>query len=239
MDARLVVRLARNQAEITAFQALRYRIFYEEMSAVAGPRTAMLARDCDDFDSICDHLLVIDLSRGRGMVVGGYRLLRSSVARRRGGFYTAAEYDIAALAARPGEMLELGRSCVHAGYRRGAVIQLLMRGIAAYIDRHRIGLIFGCASLPGTDPQDLALPLSYLAHNHLAPPNLRTTALADRYVEMKRMPHGAIDPRTAISALPPLIKGYLRAGGMVGDGAVIDAQRISHKFRRRYQRHDA
>lgn len=229
---RLEVRLARDGAEIAAFQALRYRVFYEEMSAVADPRAATLGRDFDDFDDVCDHLLVIDhgpkdngRDEGRDeVVVGGYRLLRASVAAARGGFYTATEYDIGTLATGHGEALELGRSCVHAAYRHGTVIQLLLRAIAAYVKRYRIGLIFGCASLPGTDPDALALPLSYLAHNHIAPRELRPVALADRYVEMKRMAPGAIDARAALGALPPLIKGYLRAGGLVGEGAVIDRQ---------------
>ena len=222
------------------------------MNAVAAPRTAALGRDFDDFDDVCDHLLVIDHGPEgdgqAGAVVGGYRLLRASVAAARGRFYTAAEYDIAALAARRGEALELGRSCVHPAYRYGTVIQLLLRAIAAYVERHHIGLIFGCASLAGTDPEALALPLSYLAHNHLAPSDLRPVALADRYVEMKRMAPEAIDARAALNALPPLIKGYLRAGGMVGDGAVIDHQFgtvdicmviesdcVTDKFRRRFQ----
>jgi putative hemolysin len=82
--------------------------------------------------------------------------------------------------------------------------------------------MFGCASLPGTDPDSLAVPLSYLYHYHLAAPSLRPRALPDRYVEMCRLPRGVLDPARALSGLPPLIKGYLRLGGFVGDGAVID-----------------
>lgn len=244
----LEVRLARDQSDIAAFQALRYRVFYEEMSAVADRRTAAMGREWDDFDHVCDHLLVIDHGLDHGAVVGGYRLLRGAVAEARGGFYTAAEYHIDTLVAGPAEVLEMGRSCVHAAYRHGLVIQLLLRGIAAYVADHRIGLIFGCASLPGTDPEALALPLSYLAHNHLAAPELRPTALAERYVEMNRMAPEAVDHRAARAALPPLIKGYLRAGGSVGDGAVIDHQFgtvdvcmvidtacVTDRFRLRYQ----
>ena len=32
------------------------------------------------------------------------------------------------------------------------------------------------------------------------------------------------DPRNGSNSLPPLIKGYIRVGGFVGDGAVIDPQ---------------
>ena len=124
----------------------------------------------------------------------------------------------------PGEILELGRSCVDPAYRQRPAMQLLWSGIAAYVSHYGIALMFGCASLPGTDPDALALPLSYLHHHHLAPLGLRPRALADRYVEMGRLDRQAIDRRRAVAALPPLIKGYLRLGGFVGDGAVIDEQ---------------
>ncbi len=114
----------------------------------------------------------------------------SFAARRRtalGGFYSAGEFDIARLVAYPGEILELGRSCVDSAYRQRPTMQLLWGGIAAYVFYYDIALMFGCASLPGTDPDALAVPLSYLHHHHLAPPGLRARALAHRYVEMNRL----------------------------------------------------
>jgi putative hemolysin len=168
--------------------------------------------------------LVIDHARGTGAeaVVGTYRLIRRDVAASRGGFYSAAEYDLGKIPDHPGEILELGRSCTDASARSGSVARLMWRGISAYVFHHRIELMFGCASLHGTDPDALALPLSYLHHFHRAPPELRMRALAERYVEMERMAKDAIDPTRALALLPPLIKGYLRLGGFVGDGAVID-----------------
>jgi L-ornithine Nalpha-acyltransferase len=222
----LQVRLAGSAADIDAAQALRYRIFYEIMGAAPLPDMAQQRRDYDRYDQICDHLLVLDHSRGRGAdaVVGTYRLIRRQVAARFGAFYSAAEYDIAALIAYPGEILELGRSCVDAGYRARPVMQLLWSGIAAYVFHYDIALMFGCASLPGTDPDALAAPLSYLYHHHLAPPALRARAVAERFVDMRRLDPAALDPLRTLAALPPLIKGYLRLGGFVGDGAVIDQQ---------------
>jgi putative hemolysin len=128
------------------------------------------------------------------------------------------------MVAYPGEILELGRSCVDASARNLPTMQLLWRGIATYVFHHQIALMFGCASLPGTDPDALAVPLSYLYYHHLAPPALRPRALAQRYVDMRRLPPSAIDPAKSLAELPPLIKGYLRLGGFVGDGAVIDQQ---------------
>ena len=247
----LEVRLAESAADIDAAQALRYRIFYEKMGARPLPGMESERRDRDQFDQICDHLLVLDHSRGAGLdaVVGTYRLIRRDAAARLGAFYSAAEYDIGPLIAYPGEILELGRSCVDAGYRARPVMQLLWSGIAAYVFHYEIALMFGCASLPGIDPEALAVPLSYLYHHHLAPPALRARALPDRYVEMRRLDAPAIDPMRTLAILPPLIKGYLRLGGFVGDGAVIDEQfnttdvcivvktdLVTEKYTRHYER---
>jgi putative hemolysin len=222
----LAVRLAEGPSEIAASQQLRYRVFYEEMGAEPTPDMARTRRDVDRFDEVADHLLVIDHARGAGpqAVIGTYRLIRRSAAQRIGRFYSAEEYDISTMVAYPGEILELGRSCVDVSARNRPIMQLLWRGIAAYVFYHQIDLMFGCASLPGTDPEALAVPLSYLYYHHLAPPALRPRALASRYVDMRRLPTNAIDPAKALAELPPLIKGYLRLGGFVGDGAVIDQQ---------------
>ena len=222
----LGVRIAAGPAEIDAVQALRYRVFYGEMGASADPETARSQRDRDAFDEIADHLLVVDHSIGPGPegVVGTYRLIQREAAQRLGRFYSADEYDIGPLVRFPGQVLELGRSCVDAGYRSRIAMQLLWRGIAAYVFHYQIDLMFGCASLPGTDPDAVGLELTYLYQNHLAPPALRPRALPHRFVEMRRMRIDDLDPRRVMAQLPPLIKGYLRLGGFVGEGAVIDTQ---------------
>lgn len=224
----LEVRLARSAAEIREAQRLRYRVFYEEGAAVAGAKTKLLRRDTDAFDSICDHLLVIDHDRPRGtsLVVGTYRLLRQSVAERHRGFYTAAEFDIGRLLAQHPSLnfLELGRSCVLAPYRNKRTVELLWHGCWSYVLRNRLDVMTGCASLEGTDPDALTLQLSFLHHFARAPEDWRTQALPHRRVEMDRMPKDAIDPRAALRLLPPLIKGYLRLGAWIGDGAAIDPQ---------------
>ena len=218
----LQVRLARNAMEIDAAQALRYRVFYEEMGAQPTAEMAAQRRDFDRFDAECDHLLVID--HARGAVVGTYRLIRRGIAARLGGFYSSSEYDLGTIPDYPGELLELGRSCTDAPARSGPAAKLMWRGIAAYVFHHNIELMFGCASLAGTDPDALALPLAYLHHFHRAPPPLSARALPDRYVAMDRLAKEQVDAAQAQALLPPLIKAYLRLGGFVGDGAVIDRQ---------------
>ena len=165
----LEVRLAETETEVEQAQRLRYRVFYEEMSAVPSPAMRAVARDFDRFDDVCDHLLVLDRAQheedGRPLVVGTYRLMRDVGAARVGGFYTSSEYDIAPMLAgfpRGTRFLELGRSCILKSYRtRPATMQLLWRGVMTYVARFSIDLMFGCASLQGTDPDQLAVPLSY------------------------------------------------------------------------------
>ncbi len=222
----LGVRIADTAAEVDAVQALRYRVFYDEMGARADAATAASRRDVDEYDAVADHLVVVDHDLGDGPegIVGCYRLIRRPAAAKVGRFYSSAEYDVGKLIARPGEIMELGRSCVATDYRTRGTMQLLWRGIAAYVLLHRVDLLFGCASLPGTDLATLAPQLTYLARNHLAPEEIRPRALAERYVAMDRLPPDAVDSRRALNDLPPLIKGYLRLGGFIGDGAVLDEQ---------------
>ena len=220
----LHVRLAETEAEVDAALALRYRVFYEEMAARPSAEAARLKRDADDFDPHCDHMIVLndDLGAGPGAVVGTYRMLPRAGAARVGRFYSAAEYDIDRLVAEPGEILEMGRSCVDAGYRTRSTMQVLWRGVSAYVLSNGIDFLFGCASLHGTDPHAMAMPLAYLHHNHLAPERYRPVAVRDRYVDMALVPADRIDRKAALRDLPPMIKGYLRLGGTIGDGAVID-----------------
>ena len=222
----LEVRLAEDRDEIEAAMALRYRIFYEEMAARPTPEIAARGLDFDRYDEVCDHLLVVDNDQlgAENRVVGTYRLIRRAMAAQVGSFYSESEYDITQLKEYPGEILELGRSCVHASYRTRGTMQLLWKGIADYVWKYDVALMFGCASLPGTDPKAHAVALTYLYHYHLAPPRLRARALDHRFVEMRALDPATINPRKALTELPPLIKGYLRLGGFVGDGAVIDHQ---------------
>src|SRR5664279_5889510 len=223
------VRLAQTAAEVRQAQKLRYRIFYQEGSAIPNPGRLFARRDVDSYDAFCEHLLVLDHSvrdrhQGKPAVVGTYRLLRQALAEEYGGFYTSSEFDIGGLLARHKHLqfLELGRSCVLAPYRNKRTVELLWHGIHGYVLQNRIDVMIGCASLEGTDPRQLALPLSFLHHYARAPEAWRARALPERYIEMNRMSKETIDPKAALRALPPLVKGYLRLGAYIGDGAVVD-----------------
>lgn len=220
----LTLCLAKTEADIQHAQALRYAVFVEEKGAKVSEEMHVKKQDWDEFDPYCDHLLVWE-HEGEPRVVGTYRLLRRENMQEIGRFYTASEFDISAIEAFSGPILELGRSCVHPDYRSRAVMQLLWRGIGAFINAHNIELMFGCASFHGIDLKEHARSLSYLYHYHASSEgqaNLK--ALPERYVEMNLMPKEDIAEKEAFNELPALIKGYLRLGGYISDGAVIDAE---------------
>lgn len=233
----LEVRLARTRAEVRLAQRLRYQVFYEEMDAQPSRLAQFRRRDEDAYDAICDHLLVVDLNEsrartalGRGempKVVGTYRVLRQEVAQRGAGFYTESEYDIAPLIASKSpryRFMELGRSCVLAPYRGKRSVELLWHGLWTYVREHKVDVMIGCASFEGTDPKAHAEALSFLHYNALAPSEWRCRAHDRLYVPMNMVAKDVVNAKSALKAIPPLIKGYLRLGAFIGDGAVIDRQ---------------
>ena len=219
----LEARLARTQDDIDRVQELRYEVFYREKGATLGQenrRQGEPLRDEDSLDKLCDHLMVID--RSKDLVVGTYRLIRREVAAKNGAFYTASEYDISRLVNQPGELMELGRSCVMKAYRTTPTLQMLWRGIIAYMEAFDVTFMFGCGSFHGVDPQAYNHALSYLYHFFLAPEAYRSSVLPEHGASMNMVPKEAIDLRQVNAQLPPLIRGYMRIGGFVGDGAFID-----------------
>ena len=223
----LETRLARNESEIRAAQSVRFEVFAREMGAAMPPEAMRLNRDVDAFDAVCDHLLVLDRSIAGGpeqQIVGTYRLLRQDIARAGNGFYSTSEFAIDDMLARHPQkrFMELGRSCVLPKYRTRRTVELLWQGNWAYAREHDIDAMFGCASIPGVMPEAHALSLSFLHHNCLAMGEWAVSARPELYHTMDLMPREAIDVKAAVSALPPLIKGYLRLGALVGDGAVVD-----------------
>ena len=226
------IRLAVDAKDLKQTQRLRYSVFYEEGSAIATPAASRARLDLCPFDAICDHLVVVDTEavthagRRKPKIVGTYRLLRREVADRHNGFYSQSEFDLAPLLARHPTMrfLELGRSCVHAGYRSKRVVELLWRGLWLYAMHHRIDALIGCASLAGTDIEALRLPLSFLLESAGADAAWQVAALPHCDARFTPLPAATIDTRRALVALPPLIKAYLRTGARFGRSAVIDHQ---------------
>jgi putative hemolysin len=217
----LSTRLAQTAADRAAAQRLRYQVFVAELGATGPMVDHADGREADHLDDIADHLLLEDASRPEGdRVVGVYRLMNAAQAAGAGGFYSATEFDISPLLASGKSLLELGRSCLHPDYRGGAGIFMMWAALADLIAEQGIEVLFGTASFQTTDPLSIAGPLSLLASRHSAPPDLTARSMA--YHPMDLIPADQVDRKAALLDMPPLIKAYLRLGGMVGDGAFID-----------------
>ena len=216
----LAVRLARSAEEISAAQALRYRIFVQELGALGGSMSDAAARlEVDRYDAHCEHILLLDPLRDDA-VIGTTRVMTQAGADRAGGFATEEEFDISGLRRSGRPLLEVGRTCLLPGYRGGGAMHRLWQGLAALVAERRIGLLFGLASFHGTAAEAFAQPLACLQANHLAPEDLRPRSRMTIPAEgLRCVP---LDRKAAVLATPPLIKAYLRLGGRVGEGIYID-----------------
>ena len=201
---RLHVGLAHSQSENREAQKLRYRVFAEELGARLPTRTPGV--DIDLYDPYCDHLIVRDEDNNR--IVGTYRILAPDAARRTGGYYSETEFDLTRLQLLRESMVEIGRSCIDPDYRTGATIALLWSGLARYMAQGNYRTLIGCASIGMADGGHIAANLYSRLGEHMAPPEYRVFPRHPLPVE--RLCNG--QP----AELPPLIKGYLRAGAYVG-----------------------
>ncbi|NJS36774.1 MAG: GNAT family N-acetyltransferase [Brachymonas sp.] len=204
---------ARHLDEVRAAQRLRYSIFADEMGARL--ETPIAAHDVDRFDDYCEHLLVRDVSDSAhfGQVVGTYRLLTPTQAQRAGGLYTETEFNLSALDCLRPTMMEIGRSCVHADYRSGAVIMALWTAMGQFMQANQLSSLVGCASIPmlnqgGGINGDVAASIwRKVSQSYLADSAWQVQAHTPLPVDLLD-DHLDVEP-------PALIKGYLRMGAKV------------------------
>jgi len=206
---RLVTSVATTAEELREAQRLRYRVFIEGMGLKALARPDGL--DSDEFDEHCDHLLVRDALTLQ--VVGTYRVLPPSGARRLGRFYSEGEFDVGRLNPLRSRIIEAGRACIHPAYRGGSVIMLLWAALADYMHRQGCDYLAGCASISLADGGHNAVAVfRELRETRMSPAEYRVTPHLP-------FPHSRIEP-AASAILPPLLKGYMRSGAWVcGDPA--------------------
>ena len=225
----LEVRLARSGEEVRRAQRLRYRVFYEEMSAIANVRALVSGRRQRHLRPL---LRPSAGARSRGRAARRRSSAPTGCCARRSpsgesGFYSAGEFAVDRLLARHRDrsFLELGRSCVLKPYRNKRTVELLWHGIWSYVRQHGIDVMIGCASLEGTDPAPLAPLLAFLRQTaRRRRKSGGCAALPGRGVPLDRLRATPATEETALRDLPPLIKGYLRLGAYVCEEAVIDRQ---------------
>jgi len=207
------VKLATNDDEVRSAQRLRYQVFVEEM----GCRLSAIDEDgldVDPFDPLCDHIIIVDLRTGE--TIGTYRLLRRSRVGPDGRFYADGEFDLTSIRLLPGEVLELGRSCVHKDYRRQAILNRLWAQIVAYIGKHRVTYMFGCSSVYTIAPEEVSRFYDVLRHKYAAPAECCVTPVKGHEVPglascvLKRD-----EEKEVLLRLPALIRSYLKLGARV------------------------
>ena len=217
------VKIAETDFEIKKAQHLRYKIFFKNKKAKNKPINNLFKRDFDFYDKVSDHIIIIDNNiNNYENVVGTYRLLRGNFAKIYKGFYTEQEFDISNLKKHfsNSNMLELGRSCVHTDYRSGIILKLLWQGISNYINNYKIKILFGCASFHGTDPKKFKNEFNLLRKNFCLNDDFNVKSLQKNPIHFQTL-H---DEKMVFKNLPPLIKGYLRAGGMMSKDYFIDKE---------------
>lgn len=238
---RLTVGIASTPADIREVQRLRYEVFIDAMglSALSNPD----GLDRDDFDDVCDHLIVRD--GGTLKVAGTYRVLTPRNAARHGSLYSEREFDLSRLDTLRGRMMEAGRACIHPDYRGGSVLALLWGALAALMKRERCDYLVGCGSLSLADGgRNAAAVCRQLAREHLAPAEYR---VAPRLA----FPLHGEEPGVE-AVVPPLIRGYLKSGAWVcGEPAwdpdfhcadlflMLSMKRLEARYARHYLRGDA
>lgn len=212
--SRYQVRLTRAPEDIMAAQRLRYEIFNVELGeGLASSRLNGL--DADPFDIQCDHLIIEDNQSGR--IVGNYRLQTGNMAAAGIGYYSACEFDFSPYEPLRESILELGRACIHRKHRRGAVLDLLWRGIITYAKERGCRYLLGCSSLTSQDPLEGWGLHCQLAADFLAPPELRTIPLPDYQLPAA----GSAVPKVKA---PRLFMAYLNAGAVISGPPAIDRE---------------
>lgn len=207
------VRIAGGPEDLRACQALRHLCFVENAGHPARPG----GLETDPHDAICTHLLVEE--EGGGPPVCCFRLLPLASGAEIGRSYAARFYDLDLLSRRAEPMLELGRFCIRPGVPDPDVLRVAWGALARIVDGQGTGMLFGCSSFTGTDPEAHRPALGLLARRHLAPGRWRPGRRAAEVVPLK--PDG---PHGDGARLPPLLRSYLAMGGRVSDHAVVDRE---------------
>lgn len=178
--------------------------------------------DADDYDPLCDHLIVRDLNSKQ--VVGTYRLLLGSKARKHFGFYSEREFRLDNIKKAGGELLELGRSCAHKDYRDKSVISFMWDAIFDYVESYKVRYIFGCASLSTVQPAEVSKLYAYLKARYYAPEEFRVYPVPEKIFPGLDESATISDEQAIFLRLPGLIKGYLRIGALLCGPPALDAE---------------
>jgi putative hemolysin len=203
-------RFAETAADVEAAQRLRHRCFRGGEGI-----------DADLFDPICRHVLVEE--QREGTLVACFRLLPLGSGCEIGRSYSAQYYDLGALEAYPGPMVEMGRFCVHPDWQDAAILRVAWGAMTRFVDAHGVQMLFGCSSFHGTQAEAYLDAFAMLKDRHLAPRRWWPRVKAPQVFRFaRRLARRVPDRKRALLTMPPLLRTYLVMGGWVSDHAVVD-----------------
>lgn len=216
------IRLAETQKDVESAQRLRFEVFNLEMKKGLEASYAE-GLDRDAYDPLCDHILIID--KAKEMAIGTYRLLLKSRLGKGDFFYSENEFDLTNIRKLKGEIMEMGRSCVHKDYRSSAIVLLLWGGIVEYMKNHDVKYIIGCPSLYTTDPAEIGRIYSLMRKDHFSPEAFRVTPRPDKELKgLKEVPVAEHERRGILLKLPALVRSYLKTGAYVCGAPAVDRE---------------
>jgi len=214
---RYTVRLAQSGDDVRKAQALRHLTFIDGTGAAARDTGV----DSDNYDAVCDHILIEDAKTGD--LTCCFRLLPFESGAEISASYSSQFYDLEALHAFPDRVVEMGRFCVHPDHRKGEVLRIAWGAMTRYVDAREIKLLIGCSSFHGVDADTYRDAFALLKDNHLAPTRwLPRPKAANIFEFARKLSLRRPDKMRGMRLMPPLLRGYLSMGGWVSDHAVID-----------------
>ncbi len=176
--------------------------------------------DKDSFDEVCTHLLVEDCESGELVCCFRFLLLNDGGEIER--CYSAQYYELSALRAFQGPMVEMGRFCVHPDRTDPDILRIAWAAMTRYVDDNEVEFLFGCSSFAGTDAADYLDAFAVLRDRHIAPrkwlPKIKAPKVFQYAARLTRKPN----LKLAQMRMPPLLRTYLLMGGWVSDHAVVD-----------------
>ncbi|MFH1656014.1 MAG: GNAT family N-acyltransferase [Candidatus Omnitrophota bacterium] len=204
------IKIATRPEEIEAAQRLRFEVFNLEVKRGV-ESSSSTGLDKDKYDPLCDHIIILDPQKEK--VIGTYRMLLGSKSVNVG-FYSESKFDLKNIMKLDGQILELGRSCIHRDYRNQNVLDLLWQGIADYILQHKAKYVFGCASLRTTDPKEVSEIFTFLKKRFYSDEKFRVYPLEKNILNGLDLDSNK-DGKRILRKLPPLIQAYLKLGAKI------------------------
>lgn len=212
-------RFAQSKTDVLAAQQLRTLAFLGNESQDTGDHQL----DSDDFDDLCDHVLVED--QRSGDLVCCFRILPLRDGADIANSYSAQYYELSALQSFDGPMVEMGRFCIDPNVKDPDILRVAWGAMTAYVDRENVEMLFGCSSFHGTDANHYLDAFAMLKDRHIAPKRWLPKVKAPRVFRFaQKLRRNTPDAKLAMLRMPPLLRTYLLMGGWVSDHAVVDAK---------------